>query len=350
MGSCRRRSGPLLRSLLLVIAVTGGVELVTEQTAHAQDQSALAETLFQDAKKLMADRDYATACPKLAESYRLDPGNGTRLALALCYEGQGKTASAWGLFTEVAAAARQENRSDRETIARAHVASLEPKLSRLAIEVPSSAARVPGLEVRRDGIVTAEAAWGTAVPVDPGEHVVEASAPGKQRSRSTVKIGPKSDRVTLSIPVLEDETIATQPAAVVPPARSAEVPAVDGAATEAAGSGRRTTGFVVGGVGVAALGVGAFFGVRAITKSSEAKSLCSSDACTNPDAVSINGDAKTAARVADVVIGAGLVAVVAGAYLVLSSPKSVPSRSTKTLHVTPSADRHGGGLSLQGRW
>ncbi|MDB4939484.1 MAG: hypothetical protein JWP87_6456 [Labilithrix sp.] len=330
------------------MAITGGLELVAEHAARAQDQSALAETLFQDAKKLMADRDYTNACPKLAESYRLDPGNGTRLALALCYEGQGKTASAWSLFTEVVAAARQENRSDRETIARAHVASLEPKLSRLVIEVPSSAARVAGLEVKRDGIVTAEPAWGTAVPVDPGEHVVEASGPGKKRWRSTVKIGPKPDRVTLSIPMLEDETIVAQPTPVVP--RSGQPPAVDGATAEAGGSGRRTTGFIVVGVGVAALGVGAFFGVRAITKSSEAKSLCSTDACTNPDAVSINSDAKTAARVADVVIGAGLVAVVVGTYLVLSSPKGAPARSTKSFDVRPSADRHGGGVSLQSTW
>jgi hypothetical protein len=337
------RSADSLRSVLLVVALTGGVQLVTEPAARAQDQAALAETLFQDAKKLMADREYTNACPKLAESYRLDPGNGTRLALALCYEGQGKTASAWGLFTDVAAAAKQENRADRETIARAHVAALEPKLSRLAIDVPSSTAHVAGLEVKRDGIVTAQAVWGTAVPVDPGDHVVEASAPGKKRWRSLVKVGPKADRVTLSIPALEDEPVVAQPAPSAAPARPSEAP-------QPSASGGKTIGFVVGGVGIAALGVGAFFGVRAITKSSEAKSLCSTDACTNEHAVSINGDAKSAARVADVVLGAGLVAVAVGAILVLSSPKGAPPRATKTFPLTPSADRYGGGLSLQSTW
>lgn len=336
-----------LRSLLVVLALAGGVQLVTEPAARAQDQAALAETLFQDAKKLMADRDYANACPKLAESYRLDPGNGTRLALALCYEGQGKTASAWGLFTDVAAAAKQENRSDRETIARARVAALESKLSRLVIDVPSSA-RVEGLELKRDGIVTAQVVWGTAVPVDPGDHVVEASAPGKKRWSSVVKVGPKADRVTLSIPSLEDETVVARPAPIVPAVRPSE-PHEDTAAQNA-GSGKKTIGFVVGGVGIAALGVGAFFGVRAITKSNEAKSLCATDVCTNQDAVSINADAKNAARVADVVVGAGLLAVAVGAYLVLSSPKGAPARTAKTFPLTPRADRYGGGVSLQTSW
>ncbi|MEA2752202.1 MAG: hypothetical protein QOI41_6345 [Myxococcales bacterium] len=338
-----------------MLAITGNVALVAEPVARAQGQSALAETLFQDAKKLMADGDFTTACPKLAESYRLDAGNGTRLALSLCYEGQGKTASAWALFTEVAAAARLENRSDREVIARAHVATLEPKLSRLVIDVPSSTAHVAGLEVKRDGIVTPEAVWGTAVPVDPGRHVVEASAPGKKRWESIVTVGPKTDKVTSTIPLLEDEALVARPTPAAPTARipglsSSGNEVGDEPAAKTGGGSGRAVGFVIGGFGVAALGVGAVFGVRAITKSSDAKSLCSTGPCTNPNAVSTNSDAKTAARVADVAIGAGLVALVVGAYLVLSSPRSAPAQSTKTSSLTPTFDGRGGGLSLQRTW
>src|SRR5688572_18915059 len=37
---------------------------------------ALAEALYQEARELFAAADYAAACPKFAESYRLDPATG----------------------------------------------------------------------------------------------------------------------------------------------------------------------------------------------------------------------------------------------------------------------------------
>jgi RNA polymerase sigma factor (sigma-70 family) len=67
----------------------------------------------------MASNDFATACPKFAESYRLDPAAGTLVGLALCNEGEGKSASAWAEFLLVAREAKKSGRRPRAARARA---------------------------------------------------------------------------------------------------------------------------------------------------------------------------------------------------------------------------------------
>src|SRR4051812_3545929 len=87
---------------------------------------ASATALFDDARKAMAAKDYAAACPKLEAAQRMDPGIGILYNLADCYEHVGKTASAWSTFREVAAEAANKGQSDREKISRARAAELEP--------------------------------------------------------------------------------------------------------------------------------------------------------------------------------------------------------------------------------
>ena len=65
-------------------------------------------------------------------------------------------------------------------MARQRAQALVPRLSKLVISVPREVAATPGLEVQRDGVAVGRALWEVPVPVDPGEHVVTARAPGKR--------------------------------------------------------------------------------------------------------------------------------------------------------------------------
>src|SRR5688500_9692860 len=150
-------------------------------------EKSTADALFKEGKVLMEKKDFDTGCPKLAESHRLQPGGGVILALAICYEGQGKLASAWNSYREALALALRDKRKDREDAARAKVAELEPRLSRLLI-------RAQGVTVTLDGVAMPAASIGTAIPIDGGAHVVEASAPGKVSRRVEFNVAAEKEK------------------------------------------------------------------------------------------------------------------------------------------------------------
>lgn len=186
-------------------------------TAFAQvSNAALAESLFREGKRLMEEQRYSEACPKFAESNRLDPGLGTQLNLALCHESEGKLASAWAEFSEAMAQARREGDADREAFAREHVQALEPKLSKVTLQLDPGA-NVPGLKLKLDGKELSTAAVGVPVPIDPGVHEVEASAPAKRTFSQTIQIPPEPDNFGVAIPVLQDEAPTPSPQPAAPP-------------------------------------------------------------------------------------------------------------------------------------
>lgn len=296
--------------------------LLHGRTAAAQTAPKNAETLFREGRQLMDAKDFATACPKFAESQKLEPAPGTLLNLADCYEKGGQTASAWTTFKEAAKAAAARNRADWVTTATQRAALLEPKLATLAITVGRSA-DVPSLRIERDGAAVERGVWGTAVPIDPGPHALVATASGKKAWSRKVEVAATKN-VLVDVPVLEVETstapppsLANEPLDEPPPPR----PAKDG-------SGMRVAGYVVTGLGVVGLAVGTVTGVSALGKRSDAEAKCVSyPSNCSADATGANDDAKKLATISTVSLIAGGVLVAGGIVLIVIAPRSADKSS-----------------------
>jgi hypothetical protein len=335
------------RHVLLAVACWA---LLLERTARAQDSEATATALFDAGRKLMALHHYAEACPKLAQSQRLSPSGGTLINLAECYEHTGQTASAWAAWNDAAARANAAGKTSAEKNALARAAALEPALAKLTISV-APGTDVAGLQIKRDGVPVSPGELGSALPVDPGPHVVEASAPKKKDWSSNVDVAPKQAdaRVTVS---LADDVEAVQP----PPPNPAEsnaaaAPASTGAETPAQASGwntQKTLGVVVAGAGVVGLAVGAVLGLGAQSDNDQALKNCRTSTLCSANGLSLTADAKNAATAADVAFGVGAAALAAGAIVWFTAPHG-PSKGTG-IRALPVITASYGGLAIDAAW
>ncbi|MDB4945595.1 MAG: hypothetical protein JWP97_5129 [Labilithrix sp.] len=289
-----RRWPARLAVTLAALTALGVAAPATLAHADAPANEAAAEALFTEARALIDAGRVAEGCTKLEASQSLDPGTGTLLHLADCYERTGRTASAWARFREAAARAAHDHRADWETIARTRAAELEPKLARLRIDAPA------GASVRRDGVDLPAGALGAALPIDPGAHVVDATAPGKQPWRGSVD-AVAARTVTITVPPL------------------VAVPA--GETPTSTGSSLRPAGFVVGGIGVVGLGIGAALGLSAISLNNRSKDVCPEPGlCADAGARDDAASARRAATISTTAFVAGGVLLAAGITLVVLAP------------------------------
>lgn len=323
-----------------VFAATLAALLLSAPAASADPTAAdkaMAEALFRDAKELSSAGKLADACPKFAESHRLDPKPGTILNLAACHEHQGRTASAWADYSEAAILAARARQPDREAFARGKVDELEKKLSYVSFRVPA----VDGLELSLDGKSLTTAAAGTRVPLDPGEHVIEARAPGREvwTQKLEVPVGP-AER-TVEIPELTPEGGAAAPApAPAPP----EKPPASSVTEDP----KRLAAWGAVGLGVVGLGVGAFFGLRTLSEKSTVDDNCTGSFC-NQAGLDANDRAYTAATLSTVGFGVGVVSLAAGVVLLVVTKDDAKGNAARA-RVSPALGPGRAGLALGGVW
>ena len=329
-----------MRIRVLVIASLLGALCVAGAAAAQPTNEAVtkADALFREGRALLDRGEFAEACPKFEESQRLDPGLGTLLNLADCYERTDRLASALTAFSAAEQQARALGEKKREVAAGDRARSLENRVSRLTITLLSGD-RPAGFAVTRNRVAVPAVDFGRPIAVDPGTIVIEATAPDHRPWKSTVEITAARATPQIDIPVLEP-IAATRPPTGTDPRPIATTRTID------AGKGRRRLGLIVGGVGVAGLGAGVVIGVLAKGKYDDAiDAHCpgSPPVCDATGLAEVD-DARSQGTLGTIVGGVGVAAIAAGAVLWLTAP------GARTVEITPAASADGAGVTVSGRF
>ena len=307
--------GVLLAALLRPSAASG----------QTRDEAA-AEALFQQGRSLMERGAFDPACAKFEASERLDPAVGTLLNLGDCLERGGKAASAWARFRDAEAMASQQHQADRAAVARGRAAKLDGRLCRLAVRAP--AVVPPAFVLARDGVILEAATYGEALPVDPGEHTVTASAPQRVPWSTHLVLDAHTcggASAVVEVPALRDaptrrEPVAPSPAPVLPePSRPSTL--------------QRTAGWVTAGAGVATLAASGVLALDAVSTYHGARGACGTTGCGQ----AAQAQAQAAGTLADgstATLAIGAAATAVGLLLWITAPSGavqvvpqlVPSR------------------------
>lgn len=308
--------------------LTGALLLVpTEARAQgnaARDPSA-ADALFQAAKEAMTRGDFATACPRFAESHRLDPAPGTLLNLASCEEKQGKLATAFAHVNEALETIPKDDY--RLAYAREQAAALGKRVPKVIVKLAGGQTPA-GTRVRRDGIELREGALGVALPVDPGSHVFVVEAPGRAPSRAEfVFTEGESKPIELHAgpPVTADDA---------------------GKSESGSGGGRRAATIASLAVGGAGLVTGIVTGLMFASAAKTYDDHCDATGC-DQDGLDAASRAKTLDIVSPVAFAVGAIGIGTGTYLLLTGKKKEePTRASVSAGAR--AFGSGAGLSLSG--
>lgn len=344
-----------MRRPLFALSFACFMTTTTLASAQEDPKRAQAEALFAEATDLMTKKDFATACPKLEEVVKLQPqGIGAKTSLADCYEGQGKLASAKAQLDAAAALADRANQADRAATIRTRSQSLDARVSTLTVNIAPEVANAAGFSVTRDGVMIETTQYNVSVPVDPGPHVIKATALGKKPFEQSLTIGDSGSRATVRIASMAS---AESDTAAIPPT----VPGVGGsnrlgtADTSSPGmSPVRVGGIILGSVGVVALGVGIGVGVTGMNTANDANVIFAHNRKTGNKtgqllAAQQHDSGSNQSIEGWVTTGIGGAAAVTGLVMIIagsSSPKK--ASSTTSAQVIPWVDPHHGGMTVTG--
>ncbi len=333
------------RSFLFVAALFAVDLCPTPCFAGPAETRAAADALFREGRALVKQGNFAAACDKLDASQNLDPAPGTLLALADCFEKDGRLASAWSTWNDAVVLARQRNDKRRLETAEKRAQQLEGKLPKLQVDVPNDSV-IEGLVVKRNNKIIESSIFGSAIPVDPGLQVIVATAPGRELWDTTVDIKAEPGVTNVSIPVLiklpEPPKVVEVPVDKPKPIEPPKPPPPKSTT-------QRTVGIVLTSVGIAGIASGAALGGLTFWNVNKAEGLCVG---TNPPKCSQEGldayrSADRTARISNISFGAGGAVLLTGIIVWATAPTRTPENKT-SVHWSPWVGPGTVGASLVG--
>jgi tetratricopeptide (TPR) repeat protein len=315
-----------------------GTAIMASSAASAEPPKrdpAAAEALFRSGRDLIAAGNYVEGCPKFDASFALDPSIGSLLNIAKCHEHEGKIASAWADYQQALALNRDTHGAERqarlEKIARDRIAALEPRLPKLQITV----AQPPiGLKVLRDSREMPVASLGEALPMDPGQHEVSASAPGYRTE-------------TRSVALEEGKTAALEIALVIALVKEVK-------AAPPARGGVPVWAWVTGGAGIALVSASIYFLTQDLAAIRELKSHCSPIAdgnwfCKQDYDPAADNARKNRSLGLFIGLGsAGVIAIGAAVVGIAQARRAREPPAAASVSISPWAGSQGGGIVAQG--
>jgi hypothetical protein len=332
MPSLRTR---LAASVTLAIGAHAAGSARADVPARSGDDVARAEARFHAGEQFFDDKQYEAACAAFEESERLDPQLGTLLNLAFCQERMGKTATAWHEYSVGALWAEERGQHDRAAWALGRAVEVGRRVPIVVLQVPLAAT---GYTIELDGSAVPPSAWGTPLSVDPGEHVVRISARGHRGQQLALRVpeGPVTEGLTIpTLQVGSEMAVAAWIEPALPPEPSRGT------------SGRLVFGLAGIGLGVAAVGVGSYFGMRTFAKKDDASPHCVGTEC-DATGVMLQDDAHRSATASTVAFAVGGAALALGTWLALTAHSS--GSTSVTARLQPLLGPRNAGFGMGGSW
>ncbi|HEX8796586.1 MAG TPA: hypothetical protein VF765_36800 [Polyangiaceae bacterium] len=325
------------RTAALALATLLGASLVTVP-AVAQPSEAdvrAARDLFTDAEHDEDARHWSDAYEKLTRVAAVKLTAGVRYHLALCQEKLGKLATALAGFHDAQKQAQNDGAQDVLRLVGKQLEELEPRVPRLTVHVVPP---VGDAVVLLDGTAVAKSLVGAAIPLDPGAHTVEASAPDRAPTKATITMGER-DVTSIDLQLAEPQPPVAAPAPPAPaPATPAPPAAAPASETPPTGS-HSTVGPLLataGALALVGLGVGAYLAAGDAVTSGQQQ-------CGTQDSRSPCDSAVTTVRAWDfTAAGAWLGAAVLGTVAVVLWVHSSHATPTTALSVGPGRIELGG--------
>jgi hypothetical protein len=340
---CRSLCGVLVAALLVQ---SGAMRTALAQEEPSSAETAAARGLAVEGLKLADAGKCSEAVDKLARAEKLHHSAIVQGRLGECQITLGKLVDGTENLRKVLREPVPSNPSPALVKARDRAQSAldgaKPKIAFLMISVKGPK-EISAATVTVDGESVPPALLDADRPTDPGEHVIEASAPGYLKASARVSV-KEAERKSVSVRLDADPSAiappplgAAEPAAGQqhsPPREPAPPPAAretrpsatydTGAATSTGPN--RTGAYIALAVGGVALAVGAGFGAVALKAKNDLDAKCHGTVCSPSESEKLS-DGKTAGNISTVAFIAGGAGIALGTVLFLTASPSTSASS-----------------------